>query len=201
LAITDLTFWHEVKYFAIFSTVEPGLGIIAGCLITLRPMYRSVRTHFYSYASKSSTEEGKETGESKTAVSKDEKKDEKKDIKYRLSVPFLLSKTNEEDTTAADTTINDTTSFSKDPEKFQGVDTALHSHPVLQKDPMEEEEELPKTLDEKTRKSIRSNRATWFLMPRSSITSVSEQNTLATDKTRGTDDLSWFNLQEPKEDE
>jgi hypothetical protein len=124
----------------------------------------------------------------------------KKNIKYRLSIPFLLSKTGEGDTTLADSTMNDT-SFLKEPKTFsEEVDIALKNHQPpnigLVEDEEEKDEQLPKTLDDQTRRSIRSNRATWFMMPRTSITSLSEQNTSNSNRARGTDDLSWFNLHE-----
>jgi hypothetical protein len=41
LASTSLSFFVEATNTAIWSTVEPGLGIIAGSLATLRPLFRS----------------------------------------------------------------------------------------------------------------------------------------------------------------
>lgn len=50
LAASGLSFFAEAHYLAIWSTVEPGLGIVAGCLATLRPLFRSVLRTAFSYA-------------------------------------------------------------------------------------------------------------------------------------------------------
>lgn len=50
LATGGLRFFAEVQLLAIWSTVEQGLGITAGCLATLRPLFRSFLRSAFSYA-------------------------------------------------------------------------------------------------------------------------------------------------------
>ena len=46
------TFFSNASTIAIASTIEPGMGIVAACMATLRPMFKSVldrtRTHISS---------------------------------------------------------------------------------------------------------------------------------------------------------
>jgi hypothetical protein len=63
------------------------------------------------------------------------------------------------------------------------------------------EERTQTSLDDETRRSIRSNRATWWPLPRTSITSVQDLTTTARDgkRDRGTGDYEWVDLKENKE--
>jgi rhodopsin domain-containing protein len=46
LAITDLDFWAEVQALCMWSAIEPGLGIIASSVATLRPLLQKGREYF-----------------------------------------------------------------------------------------------------------------------------------------------------------
>jgi hypothetical protein len=50
LANASLTFFADAQNIAIWSTVEPGLGIMAGCLATLRPLFRTFLRSALTYA-------------------------------------------------------------------------------------------------------------------------------------------------------
>jgi len=48
IATTNLTFWSEMEILGIWSVIEPGLGIVAACMATLRPLLRHVKRELRS---------------------------------------------------------------------------------------------------------------------------------------------------------
>jgi hypothetical protein len=196
----------------VLSTVEPGLGIIAGSLCTLRPLLRYVKCHLkerknpnYSSTDPASAEvfalrRGRDT--------------EKGDGTLQGSITLALTTVDSTKSKAGHgktfliSTIDQSRAFQE--EALRTVDRRKQAsieeeeepgenerHPVPEEEPSSQDvtEMERRSIDEETSRSIRAKRATWWPMTRTSITQMNQLSTTSSIHTQhDPDDFSWLDL-------
>jgi hypothetical protein len=201
----------------VFSTIEPGLGIVAGSMCTLRPLLRHVRRRLkerknpnYSSSGPASAEvsshrrrkdieKGDDTLQGSTTLALTTVDSTKS--KGGMGPSFLLSTIDQARTFQDEAT----RTVDRDPhnvieEEDEGAD-GNEPHPQLKREPDIESQDITdvkrKAIDEETSQSIRSKRATWWPMTRTSITQMNQLSSVSSVPIRhDPEDFRWLDLKE-----
>lgn len=170
-AIANSILLDDAELLAIWSIIEPGFGIIAASLATLRPLLRKFRGNVLSLRSKSSSANTTTISGSTTAVrATDENSKNSKSEKDALEQFYSCGAYN-----ATPSLNSGSNPKSKHKQTFlfdATVDATNHDQTILDekdKDDNEGKEEVEDDYDWTRDDRPRSNRATWWPLPRTSI--------------------------------